>query len=147
MAKLSIFNGTPDPFNFQFVHPNTGSLTHKIVPAFNILGVDGEVFEGTQEECMRIYAHHPYMKNEDSPIRFMWDGQAKITPDDFLKANEANEAAQAKIGAAAVQKATVDIARDMPPNSEMEILDTDILAKNVSNPDKAVVAKAVRGAG
>ena len=146
MAKLSIFNGTPDQYNFHFVHPVNGTMTFKTIPPFSILGVDGEVFEGEQEECMRIYSLYPALQNEHAPIRFLWDGQNKLGADDFLAANEANENAQAKAGNDALQNATADIARDLPPNSEMEVLDTDTLGKNAANPDKAIVAKARKGA-
>ena len=146
MAKLSIFNGTPDQYNFHFVHPVSGVMTHKTIAPYSILGVSGEVFEGEQEECMRIYALYPALQNENAPVRFLWDGQEKLTKEDFLEADEVNEALQANAGAAALQNATNDIARDMPPNSEMEVLNTDTLAKNAANPAKAVVAKAVKGA-
>jgi hypothetical protein len=121
-------------------------MTFKTIAPFSILGVDGEVFEGEQEECMRIYSLYPALQNENAPIRFLWDGQTKLGADDFLAANEANENAQAKAGKDALQSATADIARDLPPNSEMEVLDTDTLGKNAANPDKAVVAKASKGA-
>ena len=142
MAKLALYNGTANSLVINFKDPRSGLITRRDIRALCVLGIDGEIFTGSQDECNAIAALYPDYLDSSKAIHWLFDGDKKASPDDLLNSNQASEEATQAVGKKALVDSVAEIGRDLPPNSEAILQSVEEKMKHPNDDNAGVIARA-----